>query len=311
MKNFLQKNIFTICILAAGTLWGTMGLFVRNLANDGLKTIEIVFFRSLVAALLMFIYLFVRDKSLLIIKLKDIWCFVGTGIISLTTFNICYFTTIQKTSMAVAAILLYTSPIFVVLLSAFLFREKITGAKIIALLVAFLGCIFVTGIMSGEGMVMDGLGIAIGVCSGLGYALYSIFGRFAIEKGYGSGTISFYTFLFASIGMLVASPFICPIGEIVIKLSEGNTIRDVLLIVGIAIVATVLPYLLYTKGLSGVENGKAGIMASIEPVVASIIGIIVYGERLSLSTGLGIVLVLFAIVMLNIDFTVIFHKKHK
>lgn len=287
-------------IILAGIMWGTMGLFVRNLAADGLSTIEIVFFRSVIAAVSMFLYCIVGNRTAMKIKLKDIWCFVGTGIISLTLFNICYFTTIQRTSMAVAAILLYTSPIFVVLLSALLFKEKLTLSKIIALIIAFAGCVFVTGIVGGS-LIMDATGILIGIGSGIGYALYSIFGRFAIQKGYSSVTISFYTFVFASIGMVAVSPVLNPIGVTISKIAQGNIIRDVLLLVGIALIATVLPYVFYTLGLTGVENGKAGIMASVEPVVASILGIVVYREKLTVSTILGIILVLAAIVILNIE----------
>lgn len=295
----MNKNLSTILILAAGSLWGMMGLFVRGLSAEGLGTIEIVFFRSVIAALFMFVCLIIKDREKLKIRVKDIWCFVGTGIISLTVFNICYFTTIQKTSMAVAAILLYTSPVFVVLLSAVLFKEKLTSVKVIALVVAFVGCVFVAGITSGDGLVMNPGGIAVGIGAGIGYALYSIFGRYAIERGYGSTTITFYTFAFASLGMLLASPILCPIPEIAKKIAAGNTAKDIALICGIAIIVSVIPYLLYTKGLEGVENGKAGIMASVEPVVAAILGIIVYKEALSISTLLGVIFVLGAIVLLN------------
>lgn len=299
-NNKLKGKIATLSIIAAGIMWGTMGLFVRSLAEDNLTTIEIVFFRSVVAAFLLLIYLVIFDREKLRIRLRDIWCFVGTGIISLTFFNLCYFATIQRTSMAIAAILLYTSPVFVVLLSAIIFKEKINLRKIIALIVAFAGCIFVTGIVAGN-LVMDGMGILIGIGSGIGYALYSIFGRFAIQKNYSSVTISFYTFIFASLGMLLVSPVLNPIGITIGKITNGNTEKDILLLIGIALVATVLPYVCYTLGLSGVENGKAGIMASIEPVVASVLGIIIYKERPSITTAVGIAMVLAAIVILNLE----------
>lgn len=300
MEKSTNKVISTIYILAAGSLWGTMGLFVRGLAADGLTSVEIAFFRTLAAMIFMGTWLAIKNKRLFIIRRKDIWCFVGTGIISLTFFNICYFTTIQETSMAVAAILLYTSPIFVVLLSAAFFKEQITAVKIIALVVAFGGCVCVSGILSGDGLVMRPAGILIGIGSGIGYALYSIFGRFALDRGYESETISFYTFAFSSMGLLVASPFISPIGITIGKLASTSTLKDILLICGVALFATVFPYVLYTKGLSGVENGTAGIMASVEPVVAAILGIIIYKEVLSASTCAGIILVLIAIVLLNI-----------
>ena len=301
MNKLLQKNIFIICILAAGTLWGTMGLFVRGLAKDGLTSVEIVLFRTVCATVILGLWMLIRDRKALKIKIKDLWCFIGTGIISLTFFNICYFTTIQMTSMAVAAIMLYTSPVFVVLLSAVLFREKINLKKSLALVLAFGGCVLVTGVLSGNGLVMTPVGILIGLGSGIGYALYSIFGRYALERGYSSVAISFYTFLTCSVGLLIISPMLAPATETISKITNGNTLADILLIIGIALMGTIFPYLLYTKGLSGVENGKAGIMASIEPVVAALLGILIYKEVLSFATILGILMVLGAVVLLNVS----------
>ena len=60
-----------------------------------------------------------------------------------------------------------------------------------------------------------------------------------------------------------------------------------------------LPYLLYTYGLSGTEIGKAAVMASTEPVVATLVGIVLYHEKLTLSGALGVILVVAAIVVLN------------
>ena len=295
-----QASKATAAILAAGSLWGTMGLFVRSLAEDDLSSVEIVFFRTFSAMIFLGAWMVLRDRSAFRIKIRDLWCFIGTGIISLTFFNTCYFTTIQITSMAVAAILLYTSPVFVVLLSAVLFKEKLTARKLTALVLAFAGCVFVTGVLSGGGLVMEPVGILIGIGSGFGYALYSIFGRYALERGYSSTTISFYTFVTCSLGLLILSPFMSPVGETIAKLAAGSTLKDILLIAGIALFVTVFPYLLYTYGLSGVENSKAGIMASIEPVVASILGILIYKESLSLSTLVGVVLVLGAVMLLNL-----------
>lgn len=296
-----QKNqkIYILLVLAAGSLWGMMGLFVRGLSLDGLSSVEMVFFRTVVALIFMFAIILIKDKNLLIIKLKDIWCFIGSGIISLCFFNICYFATIQRTSMAVAAILLYTSPVFVMIFSAILFKEKLTVKKIIALMLAVFGCTLVTGVLSEGESVLNLTGILIGIGAGVGYALYSIFGRYALERGYKSETISFYTFLFCSIGLLAASPFVSLIGVTVNKIMMGNPVRDILLICGIALFVTVLPYLLYTLGLSGIENSKAGIVASIEPVVASVLGLIVYGEVLSVTSVVGIIMVLIAIVILS------------
>lgn len=291
-----------ISIVLAGIMWGSMGLFVRGLNADGLESLDIVEIRVLVSSIIMGLFLVFYDRSLFRIKLKDIWCFIGTGVFSLTFFNLCYFKTILMTSMSVAAILLYTAPIIVVLLSAIFFKEKITGLKILAMILTFIGCFFVTGIV--ESLLTGGMsamnlsfkGILIGLGSGLGYALYSIFSRFALEKGYKSVTISFYTFFSALLATLV----IRQPAEIVSKIIAGETMRDLLLCVGIGLVTTVFPYLLYTYGLTKIENGKASIMASVEPVVASLFGIAFFHESLTPGGIIGVVLVLAAIVLLNI-----------
>ena len=291
-----------ISIVLAGIMWGSMGLFVRGLNADGLESLDIVEIRVLVSSIIMGLFLVFYDRSLFRIKLKDIWCFIGTGVFSLTFFNLCYFKTILMTSMSVAAILLYTAPIIVVLLSTIFFKEKITGLKILAMILTFIGCFFVTGIV--ESLLTGGMsamnlsfkGILIGLGSGLGYALYSIFSRFALEKGYKSVTISFYTFFFSLLATLV----IRQPAEIVSTIIAGETMRDLLLCVGIGLVTTVFPYLLYTYGLTKIENGKASIMASVEPVVASLFGIVFFHESLTPGGIIGVVLVLAAIVLLNI-----------
>ena len=302
-KFFLSGKIKPagICILLAGILWGSMGLFVRGLNADNMASLEIVEIRVLFSSVIMGLFMLFYDKSMFRIRLKDVWCFIGTGVFSLTFFNLCYFQTILMTSMSVAAILLYTAPIIVVLLSAIFFKEKITGSKVLAMIMTFVGCFFVTGIagslLSGgvTEMNLSFKGILIGLGSGLGYAMYSIFGRFALERGYKSLTISFYTFLFSFIAsVIIQSPV-----TIIKKIICGRTVNDIFLCLGIAVVATVFPYILYTYGLSGAENGKASIMASIEPVVATILGIIFFKESLSWDGILGIVLVLAAIILLQ------------
>lgn len=293
----MNEKVASSCIVTAGVLWGLIALFVRGLHTAGFQSMDIVALRSCGALLLMFVFLLIYDKSLLRINIKDIWCFVGTGILSLTFFNWCYFQTITLTSLSVAAILLYTAPMIVVLMSAVLFHERLSAKKILCMFTAFAGCVLVTGVLSAGGAGLNARGILIGLGAGLGYALYSIFGRFSIDKGYSSFTISFYTFLFSSIGTL---PLV-DLRGVAIRLTGASECRNLLLVGGLALFSTVLPYLLYTLGLMKVENGKASIMASIEPVVATMLGILVFGESLSIMGVVGMILVLGSVVMLNLN----------
>jgi len=292
-----KSNIMgSLYVIIAGALWGAMGIFVRGLAKCDLSSMEICFIRVLLATVLMSGYFLIFNRNDLKIKLKDIWCFIGTGVFSLTFFGYCYFTTIQMTSMSVAAVLLYTSPVFVLILSAVLFKEKITRIKVVSIVIALLGCILVAGLIGGSANITLA-GFMFGLGSGLGYGLYSIFGRYAINRGYGPLTITFYSFAFSALTlMILVNPM-----EVYKKVMNGNTSVNIMYCVGTAIVVTILPYIFYTLGLTKVENSKAAVMACIEPIMATVFGFIVFKEVLSIQEIAGVVLVLVSILLLNVN----------
>ena len=117
----------TGCVLLAGIFWGSMGLFVRQLNAAGLYAIDVMQLRVLASAIFVGLYLLLFDRQKLRLRPRDIWCFAGSGICSLMLFSWCYFTGMQAASLAVMAVLLYTAPVFVMLMSIVFFREKLTA----------------------------------------------------------------------------------------------------------------------------------------------------------------------------------------
>lgn len=283
-----------ILIIGAGLLWGSMGIFVRFFADAGLGSMEVVALRVILTAAILALVFLAYDRSLFKIKLRDIWCFLGTGLVSIVGFSFCYFYTIEIASLSTAAILLYAAPAIVVLLSAAFFKEKLTWVKAGACVLAFLGCAFAGGIT--EGISLPVIGLLTGMGSAVGYALYSIFSRFALNRGYRPLTITLYTFIFAIIGVALTADL-----SKVWTVATAST-QNILMSFGMAIVTTVAPYILYTIGLSKTQPGRASIMASVEPVAATVIGAIAFGEAINLSSGIGILLVLASILLLNLRF---------
>ena len=268
-----------------------MGVFRRYFGELGVDSAGIILLRCGTAAAMFFVMLLIHDRSGLKIKLRDIWCFFGTGLCSMLFFTYCYFQAINLMSLSAAAILLYTAPFFVVLLSAILFKESFTLRKCIALIIAFIGCCFVSGV--GGDMQISVQGILFGLGSGIGYALYSIFAKLALEKGYTTNTINVYTHSFAALG----SAFIWGIEEpLQISLSSPPLMIATL---ALGFLTCFLPYLLYTYSLTGLEAGKASIYANIEPVVATIAGVLVFKESISFQAVIGITMVLVAVILLN------------
>ena len=285
-------------ILAAASGWGVIGAFSRPLSAAGLSAIQITMIRSIITAAGMGMYLFFKDRSLLRVKAEDFWIFLGTGLISIVFFNVCYFVTIQQTTLSAASVLLYTAPCFVMLMSALFFREKITAQKLAALALAFAGCILVSGFAGG------GIGVPAmltGIGSGFGYATYSIFGKIALKK-YHTFTVIFYTFLVSTAALL---PF-ADLTHIASVLAQDGICA--LQALGIGLVCTVFPYLGYTQGLKIVEAGKASVLAFAEPMVATVCGLLLFGEMLRVHHMLGILLIFLAIVFLNIPLGFL-HKK--
>lgn len=277
-------------ILLSGTLWGLIGLFNRSLSAAGFSPRSIVAVRNLGGLLVLGLFFLLFDRSVFRIRAKHLPYFFGTGIVSILFFTLCYFTCQQMCSLAVAAILLYTAPTFVVILSALLWKDRITRQKLAALVITFLGCTFVTGIWGGS-LTVTPTGFLLGLGSGFFYGLYSIFARYAL-KHYKPLTVTFYTFVFAGLGSL----FVVRPGELLSGLAQP---RVPLLVLGLIVISTALPYIFYTRGLAEVDSGRASILAGIEPVVAALVGILAFGEPWSPAVLLGLGCILLSVCILR------------
>ena len=277
-------------ILAAAALWGIIGVWNRNLMAAGLSPTGIVVVRNFGGMLLLLAVFAVKDRSVFRMRREHVKYFFGTGIISVVLFTSCYFSCQKICSLAVASILLYTAPSFVVILSAMLWKEPVTKKKLLALALTLVGCACVCGVFDG-GLTVTFTGILLGLGAGFFYALYSVFGRYALAH-YSSMTVTVWTFIFAGPASLV---MLRPA-----EMRAAFTAPSVwLLAAGLVVFSTVAPYILYTRGLARVESGKASIMASLEPVVAALAGVLIFGEPMGLLTLLGILCVLAGVYILR------------
>lgn len=298
MLDFEQrlKSLSPIFVIMAGACWGIIGIFSKQLAEMGFSPIQTVFTRFGIASVLIWLYILIFDRKKMKIRFRDIWMFLGTGILSLTLFSTLYFTTIQYTTLSLAAVLLYTAPCFVMIMSKFLFHEKLGGSKVLALLLAFIGCMCTTGLFESiaSGKTLGSIsmtGILTGIGSGFGYALYSIFGTCALKK-YDTVTVTAYTFLITTLALF---PF-C-IGREFFSLFQ--TSRALPSAIGITLISTLLPYLLYTQGLKFTQAGKASVLAFSEPFVATLAGLLLFREKLTIGSVGGLFLIFASVVILN------------
>lgn len=286
-----QKQFFGIILaLTAGFMWGVMGIFVRYLSALGLSSMEIGQVRITIACLAVGIYLLICHREMFTIRLRDLWCFVGSGVGSVMMFCYIFFMSMQYLPLSVASILCYTAPVFVTLLSALLFKEKVTKRTVLALVLALAGCTLVSGI--GSGGNLSPFGLFLGVLSGFIFALYSIFSRFAINRGYSAWTITFYSFLLCSL----VGAFFCDWSSIAVVVTEPMHWPWAL---GLGIISGFAPYVLYSLSLERLSGSVASVLITVDPVVATIVSIVLFHEPFGFTAVIGIILVLGAVVLLS------------
>lgn len=284
-----------VSVIFGALLWGTLAIFVKKLTDYGFTEMEIVTIRVTGAFICILpILLLQSGKSSFRIQIKHLWYFIGTGLLSIVMFNWAYFTAMNMMSISLAVMLLYTGPAFVAVLSALFLKEKLTVQKMLAVLTTIAGCTIIALSGSGEADAWSIPGFIIGLCSGLGYALYSIFGKVALRK-YDSSIITFYTFFTASVCLIPFFPFW--------KKGMGLPLEAWVYMLALGLIPTVIAYLLYTYGLNQVESSTASILATVEPVAAVMIGVILFQEKLYGGQFAGTLLIISSIMIIS------YHRK--
>ena len=277
-----------LAVIAGAALWGSIGIFVRLISNCGVPPLGVVSLRCTAAAILFALYLLCTKPQLLRIRLCEAWIFIGAGFIALAGFNYCNFTCITLSSLAVAALLMYTAPIFVMLMSVIFFGEHLTKNKLLALLLTLAGCTLITGVLE-ENILINLPVIGYGLASGIGYALYSVFSKLALNRGYAPATVTFYTFCAGALACVSLAGL--PLQQL-----QGNGWAG---LAGLVLVCSFGANLLFTLGLARIPAGHASVLATIEPLVAALIGCFCFNETLSMLKCLGILFICTAVWVLR------------
>lgn len=274
-------------IIAAAVLWGSLGVAGRIAFRFGVTPLEAAFFRAAISSALLLPAMLIADSAALRVRPRDLGLFAAFGLISIAVFFFVYLFAIERASIATAAILLYTAPAFVVILSALVFGEDLSWAKVAAIVLAFAGCVLVVRGYDLRALRLSLPGILAGLASGFTYAMYSIFGKTALRR-YSPFTTLAYALGF---GAVFLGAVAIPAG--VVRLSHPP--QGWWAIVYLAVVTTLLAQALYLSGLRQVEAGRASLAATLEPVVAAVLGFVLLGEVLDTWQIVGGALVLTAV----------------
>jgi drug/metabolite transporter, DME family len=280
-----DRILGVLAVVAAASIWATLGLFAKILYAQGVSFESLVAVRASVGwvAVMTFVLATGRAKSLRVPR-RDLAFLAPLGLVGIGTFYLLYFYTVRESTVGTAAILLYSSPAFVVVLARLFLQEEMNAAKMLALLLTASGIFLVAGAYDPSNLEVTPTVLLTGLLSGLTYGLYSIFGR-PVTGHLRPSIILSYALFFGSLLLVVAA---LP----TLDTLAGLPTSSYALLLMLSVVHTTLGFALYTFGLGRLGAGRAAIVATAEPVVAVFLGTALLGESLTVPILLGASLVI-------------------
>ena len=289
-----MKKIYLILPILAGLMFGSGGVFVRTLTQNGIDSSTLLFLRFSIAIIPLLLAIIFTDRKLFKIQLKDIPLILACAM-CIVGLNLCYNESMNTISLSLAAVLLSLAPIYVLIFAYIIFREKITSKKIICIIFAIFGCLLMTGVLESDISNIPVHGILYGIGAGLFWAVYLMASKKSIEQGNHTFTILLYAIIFISIALIPFTHF----NQISGFISINPTLTIIFLIVH-STFSFALPYILSTVSLNYLDSGTSSIfMSSSEPLAALIFGLLIYSEIPTVMMLCGFVLTLIAMTILS------------
>ena len=280
-----DRVLGVLAVVAAASIWATLGLFAKILYAQGVSFESLVAVRASVGwvAVMTFVLATGKAKSLRVAR-RDLAFLVPLGLVGIGIFYLLYFYTVRESTVGTAAILLYSSPAFVVVLARLFLKERLNAAKVLALLLTAGGIFLVAGAYVPSNLEVTPTVLLTGLLSGLTYGLYSIFGR-PVTGHLSPSIILSYALFFGSLLLVVAA---LPTLDTLVGLPASSYA----LLLMLSVVHTTLGFALYTFGLGRLGAGRAAVVATVEPVVAVVLGTALLDESLTVPKVVGALLVI-------------------
>lgn len=289
-----MRKIYLILPILAGIMFGSSGIFVRTLTQNGIDQSTLLFLRFSIAIIPILIALLLTDKELFKIDLTDIPLFLACSV-CIIGLNLCYNESMNTIPLSLAAVLLSLAPIYVLIIAYFMFGEKITSQKIMCMALAIFGCLLMTGVLEENLTSVPLLGIVSGIGAGIFWAVYLMASKKSMESGNHTYTILFYSIIFITITLIPFTDF----GQISSFISINPTLTILFLILH-STFSFALPYIFSTLSLEYIDSGISSILLSgAEPFAALIFGLILYSEVPSMMMFCGFIITIAAMTILS------------
>ena len=286
-----MKKGFVLVFIAC-VMWGTSGIFVHFLSPYGFTALQMTAVRGVISTLCMAGFALLFDRRQFRIRdLRELAILFSMGATLFGT-AFCYFQSMQMTSVSTAVVLMYISPIYILLFSVIVFHEKLGWIKGLSVAGILIGCVLTSGIIGGGKFNLPG--VLLGILSGVSYAIYNILAKVSVRRGASPVKATLYAFLFMGLIALIPSR-----PDRLISCAASRPAVTIPLLFGLGICTSVLPYFLFNSSLKTLPSGTASAMSIIEPLSASIFSFTLLGEDPDAFAISGIVLILVCVIVLE------------
>ena len=269
-----------LLIFSAAMLWALVGIFTALLLAAGMGALEIAFWRAAIAASAFTIHSLVTGQYLLR-RRSDLAVFIAFGLVGVTLFFSSLSLAVDTGGISLAVVLLYTAPVFVIILARVFLGESLTAAKASAVALVVGGVALIAFGGDSTGISITAVSLGWGLCAGLSYALLSVGGKYLLTN---YNPVTIYAYIMP-VGALGLAP--------IVELSLPST-TAFLWLLPLGILSTYASSLLYYTGLHRAQASRAVLVASTEPVIAAVLAAIFFGERFGFLGALGAAMVVLA-----------------
>lgn len=295
---------FFIAVISSVIL-STTGIFVRYLTiNYQMPPLVLALWRAIFVSLTLIVVLGVSKRRLLSLTRSQLRYLAIYGLV-LAVFNSIWTLSVSINGAAVATVLVYCSAAFTAILGRIFMDESLGWVKILAVVLCLGGCYLTAGAYDPSVWNSNLIGIITGVVSGLAYAVYSLMGRSAAQRGLNPWTTLLFAFIFAAGFLFVANLSIGPLlpGGAQ-KPADIFWLRDALagwgILFALAAGPTVVGFGMYMVSLSRLPSSVANLIVTSEPVFTSIFAYFILGEILTGIQMVGAVLILGGVLFLQL-----------
>ncbi len=290
MAERTSRSGYLLAALAA-LFWASSGTAAKYLFNSGITAFELVQLRTTLATCIVFSWLLMRNRSLLVIERRDLPYFVTLGV-GLAAVQFTYLFAISKIQVAAAILIQYQAPLFVALYTLLFLRVKLAPVVFAAMAGSLFGCYLVVGGYNLDLLDMNRVGLASALASAVTFAWYTVRCEYGMKR-YPPWTVVFYGLLFAALTWNILQPpltaFLKPAGPV-----QWGCV----FVVGF--LGTVLAFICYNEGISRIGATRASITATLEPITAGFIAWLLLGETMEVWQTLGAALVIASVIGLQL-----------